>query len=58
MDPHEQRKKYFSILNSAVSNIKKTTKDNIKDNFTLGKKKEEIFKISSEMILYNNPSKN
>ena len=43
-------------LNENILSIKKNTKNNIKENFLLTKKQEEIVKISNQMILYNNPS--
>ena len=58
IEPYLEKKKYSRNLNENILKIKKDTKNNIKDNFLLTKKKEEISKISNEMILYNNPSIN
>ena len=56
IEPNKEKKKYLMSLNENILSIKKNTKNNIKENFLLTKKQEEIVKISNQMILYNNPS--
>jgi hypothetical protein len=52
-----EKRNYFRTLNENVGSIIKNTKKSVKENFKLTKKQGEIDKLSSEMILYNNPSK-
>ncbi len=46
---------YVKLLNENVGSIIKETRKNVKDNFELRKKQDEIDKFSGEYLLYNNP---
>ncbi len=46
---------YVKLLNENVGSIIKETRKNVKDNFELREKQDEIDKFSGEYLLYNNP---
>ena len=53
-----EKKGFLRSINENVGHIKKNTRQNIIQNFSLHKKQNVINKISNELILYNNPSNN
>ena len=55
-DPYIEKHKYLSSLNEGIVQIKRNTRMNFVENHMLAKKKDQINKISNELLLYNNPS--